>query len=206
MKERSLHSGSGVWSHLKAEGCRLPNLITALRVVLTCAGFWAYREGPALLSAVVFAAALSDALDGYLARKLGLESSFGRTFDSLADYFLAGSMLWWLWIGCPKAIHGHGATWLVIVLAVAIPQALALVRLGRFAGFHLYSAKLTGLTGCVAFLWAINRGFQPALLQVFMALVVAKGLEESAVCLLVDDPFDDPRPSLLAYLRDGKAT
>ena len=78
----------------------LPNKITVLRIVLIPAFLFVYLVGPfaelvnmwvALLLFVT--AAITDAIDGYLARKLKLESNFGKLMDPLADKLLACSTL-----------------------------------------------------------------------------------------------------------------
>jgi len=81
-----------------------PNLLTGARVVLACAFFailtpWKYRNSPLadghgadwwLLAAagVFIVAAVTDALDGYLARKWNAITTFGRIMDPFADKLL----------------------------------------------------------------------------------------------------------------------
>src|SRR6516165_11098600 len=67
----------------------LPNQLTAARAVLAIALFvlislqlWMW------CLAVFLLAALTDYLDGYLARKQGLTSTLGRNFDPLVDKIL----------------------------------------------------------------------------------------------------------------------
>jgi len=77
---------------------QLPNALTLLRLVLAVAFFVVlnqYRydaKGPPdwLIAAIVLfiLAALTDALDGYLARKWKVESKFGRIMDPFCDKFL----------------------------------------------------------------------------------------------------------------------
>jgi len=73
----------------------LPNKITLLRVFLIPAFLIVYLVKPfpeipnewiALVLFVV--AAITDAVDGYLARKLGLVTNFGKLMDPLADKML----------------------------------------------------------------------------------------------------------------------
>jgi CDP-diacylglycerol---glycerol-3-phosphate 3-phosphatidyltransferase len=82
----------------------VPNLLTALRVVLAIAFFavlspWKYSASPLaagsgpdpwlLAAAGLFVvAALTDALDGYLARRWNAVSTFGRIMDPFADKLL----------------------------------------------------------------------------------------------------------------------
>ena len=78
----------------------LPNKITLLRVILIPAFLFVYLASPfaelvnmwlALLLFVT--AAITDAIDGYLARKLKLVSNLGKLMDPLADKLLACSTL-----------------------------------------------------------------------------------------------------------------
>ncbi|MFA6321181.1 MAG: CDP-diacylglycerol--glycerol-3-phosphate 3-phosphatidyltransferase [Candidatus Omnitrophota bacterium] len=70
----------------------LPNKLTILRIVLTFVFMvFLYSQGVAakILALVTFlAAALTDALDGYLAKKNNQVTDFGRLMDPIADKVL----------------------------------------------------------------------------------------------------------------------
>lgn len=71
-----------MWRHL-------PNLITGLRIALVWPVFWLISTGEfgvALLLAAV--AGISDAVDGWLAKRFGWESRLGGLMDPLADKLL----------------------------------------------------------------------------------------------------------------------
>lgn len=68
---------------------QLPNTLTLTRLVLALPlGVLILREEFAWALAVGAAAGVTDALDGYTARKLGYFSRFGAAMDPLADKFL----------------------------------------------------------------------------------------------------------------------
>jgi phosphatidylglycerophosphate synthase len=75
----------------------IPNALTILRIVMTFIVMYMIFTGVDLrIVIVVFAfAALTDFLDGKLARKFKWESEFGRRADMIADRFL--------WIGTAMA-------------------------------------------------------------------------------------------------------
>jgi len=67
----------------------LPNMLTAARLGLAVVLFALITFESWWLSLVVFiVAAITDWLDGYVARRQGLTSAFGRNFDPLVDKVL----------------------------------------------------------------------------------------------------------------------
>jgi cardiolipin synthase len=85
----------------------IPNLICLLRIALIVPLVIAMREGQHERIIVLFAvAAISDGLDGYLAKRFGWSSDLGRILDPVADklllitVFITAAWLdiapWWL--------------------------------------------------------------------------------------------------------------
>ena len=75
----------------------LPNVLTVVRILLVpvlVAALLSGAEGGDLLAAIVFAvASLTDALDGWIARRRRSESTFGKLMDPLADKLLVVAAL-----------------------------------------------------------------------------------------------------------------
>ena len=73
----------------------IPNALTIARFLAIPVFIWLYLEagdGPAWGGAIFFAAAAAtDQLDGYLARRWHVESSFGKVADPLADRLMIGT-------------------------------------------------------------------------------------------------------------------
>lgn len=92
------------WRHL-------PNLLTLLRLLLALPVALAigYRDYPTALALAAFAA-LSDGLDGFLARRCGWESRLGAVLDPLADKLLL--------VGCFIALTYVGSVPLLLTLLV----------------------------------------------------------------------------------------
>lgn len=99
---------------LAEDALNVPNLLTFARVVMIplclyfldkdtpIMGFWA--------TIVFTAAALTDMLDGYLARKLNVVSVLGKLLDPLADKLIVMATLVWM------VPMGRVPAWVVIVL------------------------------------------------------------------------------------------
>ena len=99
---------------LKQELVNLPNLITYVRVLVIPVFLWFTWRGDPLSSFVAAAlftfAALSDVVDGWLARKMNLVSVVGKFMDPLADKLIVMAALVML------AQMGRIEAWLVILL------------------------------------------------------------------------------------------
>jgi cardiolipin synthase (CMP-forming) len=85
----------------------IPNLICLLRIALVWPVAASLRNGNTGLALVLFTiAAVSDGLDGYLAKRFGWTSQLGKVLDPMADklllvtVFITGAWLelvpWWL--------------------------------------------------------------------------------------------------------------
>ena len=108
----------------------LPNGLTLARLVLAGVLFGCIAGAWWLVGVVVFAvAAFTDWLDGYLARKQGLTSAFGRNFDPLVDKVLiCGAFIFLL------PVAGAGlAPWMVTVV---VGRELIITRLRSFMESH----------------------------------------------------------------------
>ncbi len=96
------------------EMLNLPNLITLVRIVVIPLFVWlTWRADPlsSFLAALVFTfAAVSDLVDGWLARRMNLVSTIGKFLDPLADKLIVTAGLVLL------AQMGRVEAWLVIVL------------------------------------------------------------------------------------------
>jgi CDP-diacylglycerol---glycerol-3-phosphate 3-phosphatidyltransferase len=128
----------------------VPNTLSVGRIVLTvfvCA-LIAYEQFIAAL--VVFAiAALTDALDGYLARRLGQTTAVGRQLDPLVDKVMVAAALIYL-----LTVKGSGlAPWMVAVIVVRelLIQGLRSLLEGQGRAFGAkWAGKLKTLFQCLA--------------------------------------------------------
>ena len=96
------------------DAVNVPNFLTLGRVVVIPVFlYYLDRASPkdSLYAALVFAAAaITDLLDGYLARKLNVVSVFGKLLDPLADKLIVMAGLVWM------TRMGRIETWVVVFL------------------------------------------------------------------------------------------
>ncbi|MEK7261651.1 MAG: CDP-diacylglycerol--glycerol-3-phosphate 3-phosphatidyltransferase [Pseudomonadota bacterium] len=103
-----------------------PNILTMLRIVLiplfVIAYYWPRSWGRELATVLFILAALTDWLDGYLARKLGQYSHFGAFLDPVADKLMIAAALVML-VSDPNV--------LAYVYDVRLFEVVVIVILGR---------------------------------------------------------------------------
>ena len=87
-------TGSQMPEPIDGRSLNLPNLITLSRLGLAVILFWLiYVEGFWISAAVLFVvAAATDAIDGYIARKYGQDTTLGRILDPFGSQFLDGDV------------------------------------------------------------------------------------------------------------------
>lgn len=138
----------------------IPNLICLLRIVLVIPLVLAMRDGAQVLILVLFTvAAVSDALDGYLAKRFGWTSDLGRFLDPMADKLLLVSVF-------------IAASWLDIapwwVAAIAIARDLVIA-----GGALIYRLWFGPLHGRPTVISKINTGVQ---ITYLLALILASAI------------------------------
>jgi phosphatidylglycerophosphate synthase len=162
-----------------------PNLLSGLRIALMPAVLLTAMAGSRTWFLILVGASLlTDALDGFLARKLNAFSDFGRKLDSAADYLtmitgLAGIALLWPEIvrrELPWIIAGLSAFFGVIVFG--------LVRLGRPPCYHTWAAKL-GVIGCALSMIPLLSEWSPLPFRVMVGWQIFAAIEEIVISLLI---------------------
>jgi CDP-diacylglycerol--glycerol-3-phosphate 3-phosphatidyltransferase len=156
---------------------RLPVILLVLRwllgpiMLVACVQSW-----PSSLTIGVFAVALfSDVLDGVIARRMGVATAPLRLADSLTDVFFYLCVAIGCFLAYPEVWHRHRAGVLLIVGLGAGRWAFDLVKFGRPAAYHMWSAKFWGVTLFLGFGEVFARGDTGLLLT---AAVVAGVITE----------------------------
>jgi cardiolipin synthase len=116
----------------------IPNLITLGRILLVPVVVWAIVSSEMLIAFLLFlAAGISDAVDGFLAKRFGMSSELGAFLDPLADKVLIVSI--YVSLGIAGAIPG----WLVILVVSRDIMIVGAVMLSWLIGSPVEMKPLT---------------------------------------------------------------
>lgn len=151
----------------------IPNLLTIARLLLAPSVFRAITDGRHTAALVLFfCAALTDGLDGVLARRFGQTTSAGAFLDPIADKVLLSGVYLAL------AIAGSVPWWLVMVILgrdVFLLASSGIVML--FTDFRQFKPSVWGKISTLlqivcAIAWMVrNAGISPQLNSVALVLV-----------------------------------
>jgi len=182
---------------------RLPNVISIFRLF----------AAPVMLAMAVgqmhdaFAwflvpALLSDAADGWLARKLQCESQLGSLLDSLADTLLMLVIILSIWFLHPAVYQQHWPIFAIVVVVWSIAHLLALFRYGRLASFHTRLLQ-TGIVLFAVFAMVLFiYGFIPWMLYLAGIFSLIGAIEHFTLLVLVPEWTPNIRGGLLEVLRN----
>jgi phosphatidylglycerophosphate synthase len=167
---------------------------------LTCANlltFFRLFSAPLLIGFAVmkmsglfvafFAAALvSDALDGYIARRLDQCSIFGTKLDSAADVALWSAAFVSLFILWPEIAWHEAYYAITMFVAFILPPLVGFLKYGSAPSYHSYLAKFQAVFVSVAiFLLLFFRINWPFRLAVIIQVLVA--IEDIAITAVLPD-------------------
>jgi CDP-diacylglycerol--glycerol-3-phosphate 3-phosphatidyltransferase len=160
----------------------IPNALTIARFAAIPVFAWLYLEvgdGPAWGAGIFFAAAaITDQLDGYLARRWHVESAFGKVADPLADRLMIGTAVVLMWatgripVAAALIILGRDLA-LIAGYKLLAPSGyqLEVTFLGKLATWVLYAALGFVLVTDEGTKWPL------ALLWVGIVLAVSAGVQ-----------------------------
>lgn len=132
----------------------------------------------------------TDAIDGFLARKLKITSSRGSQLDSLGDQITLGVGVIGLFSFETDFMLKN--LWLIVLAFVPylIQMVIALQKYGKATAFHTYLAKISAVTQAVFILWLLFFGPVYWLFYVTIILGLIETAEEIALIFIFDTWVD----------------
>ena len=121
----------------------MPNLLSGARLLLMPVLLllaWAGERHLFLPCLVV--SLLTDAADGFLARKLNQATELGAKLDSWADFLTYLSLpvcAWWLW---PGVVREQAAFLTAVIFCYVLPVVFGFLKFRRLTSYHTVAGKV----------------------------------------------------------------
>lgn len=142
---------------------------------------------------------LTDAIDGYLARKLRLTSTRGSQLDSFGDQITLISGLLGLYYFEREFILNNLTLILIAFIPYIIQMLIAYFKYGKSTAFHTYLAKISAIVQSVFILWALFFNPEYILFYIMIVMGVLETIEEIALLFLYDKWASDVKGIFWAY-------
>jgi len=126
----------------------IPNILTISRFVISALLILDAVDGqPSAYFAPLFIfGALTDFLDGFIARKFNVMSPKGAVLDGYADIALYCSVLVCVWFLFPSVITKYLAFFIGLIVLQILSWGFSYLKFKRITSYHTYSAKTWGVS------------------------------------------------------------
>ena len=173
---------------IKQKICSVPNMLSILRLLLVPVLIGLAVAGKAgVFLAVLAVSLLSDAFDGYFARKLNQTTELGAKLDSWGDVLTYGAMivgLYWIW---PEVFAAQIWFLVAATLSFVVPVAHAFVKFGEYPSYHTIGAKTAAVLMAPAFYSLVLLDWE-LFFQAVIVLHIVVAFEEMAITSFLTKP------------------
>ena len=141
----------------------------------------------------------TDAIDGYLARRLNITSPRGSQLDSVGDQITFVIGLIGLFFFEKEFIIKHLVIIIIAFSPYIIQMLLAYIKYGKATAFHTYLAKFSAVVQSVFILWSLFISPEEILFYIMIGVGVLETIEEIALIFLYDNWVSDVKSIFIAY-------
>lgn len=141
----------------------------------------------------------TDAIDGYLARKLKINSARGAQLDSLGDQITFTIGLIGLLVFEFNFINTNYILIFISFMPYIIQMLIAFFKYGKVTAFHTYLAKLSAMVQSVFILWALFFGPEYGLFYAMIIIGLLETIEEIILIYMYDTWVADVKGFFHAY-------
>lgn len=135
---------------------------------------------------------VTDALDGFFARRLNQHTDFGARMDSLADkvtYVLAFAGLF---VFKMDVLQPYLGSLLTFISLGVVCMLHSLIRFGKISSLHTYATKIGGYMQGIFFFTLFAFGFVPILYYIMISWAILSVLE----MIIIQTMITDMKPNL----------
>ncbi|MDJ0646783.1 MAG: CDP-alcohol phosphatidyltransferase family protein [Flavobacteriaceae bacterium] len=141
----------------------------------------------------------TDAIDGFLARKLKITSSRGSQLDSLGDQITLTIGLIGLFFFENEFILENLVIIVIAFMPYIVQMIIAYSKYGKATAFHTYLAKFSAVMQSVFILWSLFFSPEYVLFYMMIAIGILETIEEITLIFMYDNWVSDVKSIFWAY-------
>ena len=178
----------------KSEFWTIPNVITSYRLVVDPVILYFIISGKENLFAIFLVInLLTDALDGFIARRFHMETELGARLDGFADNFTYVLAFIGLFVFKMDELRPHLVSFIIFITMLVSTVIVSLIKLRKFPSYHLYTTKISGYIQAFFFISLFVFGFI-APLYYFM---IAWGIMGAIECIIINLIIPEMRSDIM---------
>lgn len=167
----------------------MPNILSLFRIAaapfLLLTGWLGMPEGFFILFGLML---LSDAIDGYIARKTDQTSELGARLDSYGDivtYLSTPVAAWWLW---PDIIRQEFYYIVTVIIIYIMPAFFAFAKFGKLVSYHTWITKISAvlMSAGIVLLFGFENN---TMFHIAVYVVVLEMVENIAITFILPKPM-----------------
>ncbi len=176
----------------KSEFLTIPNIISSYRLLVDPVILYFIIAGKEnLFSIFLIINLLSDALDGFLARRLKQETEIGAKLDGFADNFTYVLAFIGIFVFKMEDIRPHMISFIFMITMLVSTVIVSLVKFRKFPTYHLYTTKAGGYIEGGFFILLFSVGFITPYYYLVVAWAVMGAIECITINLMIPEMRSD---------------
>ena len=176
----------------KSEFLTIPNIISSYRLLVDpLILYFIIADKEKLFAIFLIINLLSDALDGFLARKLKQETEIGAKLDAFADNFTYVLAFIGIFVFRMEEIRPHMVSFIFMISMLVSTVIVSLIKFRKFPTYHLYTTKAGGYIEGGFFICLFTIGFITPWYYLVVAWAVMGAIECIIINLLIPEMRSD---------------
>ncbi|GAA4884333.1 CDP-alcohol phosphatidyltransferase family protein [Flaviramulus aquimarinus] len=141
----------------------------------------------------------TDAIDGFLARKLKITSPRGSQLDSIGDQITFAIGLVGLFYFEKTFILKHLIIIVIAFMPYLVQMIIAYLKYGKTTAFHTYLAKFSAVVQSAFILWSLFFNPEQVLFYIMITVGILETVEEIILIFLYDNWVSDVKSIFFVY-------
>ncbi len=176
----------------KNEFWTIPNVITSYRLFMAPVILYFIISGQESLFAIFLVInLLTDAIDGYIARRFKMETEIGARLDAFADYFTYVLVFIGLFVFKLDDLRPYLVSAIIFVSMLVLTVIVSLIKFRKFHSYHTITEKSGGYIQAIFFICLFTIGLIAPLYYFMIILGILGAIETIIIDILIPEMRSD---------------